>query len=247
MAQIPAPDGQCDSFLVHPGDGKPHPKIVLLMDAFGLRPYLEEMAVRLAGLGYVVVVPNLFYRLRPAPVFSFRFPLAPEQMAEARKEFMPAIQAYDFEAGVRDIGAILDFLDHQPFAARGKAGLTGYCMGGGMALRAAGAYPDRVAVAASFHGGNLATDAATSPSRYAQKAKAKIYVAHADHDSSMPPEQQKRLEKELKEAGVRFEAELYRGALHGFTMKDLPAYNAEALERHWQKVTEIFRELGNNS
>ncbi len=67
-------------------------------------------------------------------------------------------------------------------------GTTGYCMGGAISLTAAGTYPDRVAAAASFHGGNLATDSELSPHRLAPRIAARVYVAGADHDDSYPPE-----------------------------------------------------------
>jgi carboxymethylenebutenolidase len=165
-------------------------------------------------------------------------------MPEAVKELLPAIKQYDFEAGLRDMGIFLDYLADQKEVKPGKVGITGYCMGGGMALRTAARYPDRIAVAASFHGGNLATDDVNSPHRGAASIKASLYIAHADQDASMPPEQQARLREALQESGVHFETELYTGALHGFAMADLPAYNKEALQRHWKKLRELFvREL----
>ena len=52
---------------------------------------------------------------------------------------------------------MLDFLADQPEVAGTKVGTTGYCMGGGLALNAAGRFPDRVGAAASFHGGQIAS------------------------------------------------------------------------------------------
>lgn len=65
---IPTPYGVADAYLAHPDDGKPHPGVLLYMDAFGLRPSLEELAGRLAGHGYTVLVPNVLYRAGRAPV-----------------------------------------------------------------------------------------------------------------------------------------------------------------------------------
>jgi carboxymethylenebutenolidase len=91
-----------------------------------------------------------------------------------------------------------------------------------------------VAAAASFHGGNLASDAPESPHRLAGEIQAEVYVAHADQDRSMPPEQMERLEQAL--AGVTHRAELYEGARHGFTMADLEVYDERADERHWREL-----------
>ena len=70
--------------------------------------------------------------------------------------------------------------------------------------------------------------------------KAELYIAHADNDKSMPPEQIELLQSALKKSGIRFRAELYKGAAHGFTMADLPAYNEVALNRHWDNLFALF-------
>lgn len=239
---IPTADGVCDAFTARPPEAGPFPGVILLMDAFGLRPYLEQMGERLASYGYFVLVPNLFYRVRPAPVLDVSFPVRPENLPEARTKLRALVGNYDYEGGLRDMGAFLDFLAQEKHVRAGKVGLTGYCMGGGLAIRAAGRFPSRVGAVASFHGGNLATDAPLSPVSFAEQIRAKVYVAHADHDSSMPPEQIERFEKAFRRAGVDFEAELYEGAEHGFTMEDLPAHHAGALSRHWEKLPELLRE-----
>ena len=115
-----------------------------------------------------------------------------------------------------------------------------------MAILTAATYPDRVAAAASFHAAGLATDAPDSPHLLLNRIKAELYIAHADNDQHNPPEQIERLRKALEESGVRYQAELYTGAAHGFAMADLPAYNESALKRHWEKLLELFaRSLGN--
>ncbi len=124
----------------------------------------------------------------------------------------------------------------------GKVGLTGYCMGGGMVVRTAAQYPDRVAAGASFHGGGLATDDASSPHRLAGKVRGRLYFGHADQDPFMTPEQIDRLDQALTAAGTVYEAELYGGARHGFTMSDLPVYNREAGDKHWRRLLTLFQE-----
>ena len=76
-----------------------------------------------------------------------------------------------------DTAAALDWLSGQSQARTGKVGVTGYCMGCGIALRAAGTFPDRIAAAAGFHGGNLATDEPDSPHLLAPKITAKVLIA----------------------------------------------------------------------
>jgi carboxymethylenebutenolidase len=237
---LKTPDGDCDTRISYPDEAGTYPAVLLYMDAFGPRPYLYEFAETLAGHGYYVVLPNLFYRVRPAPVIDLPFPLTPAVMPQARAQLLPLFERYEPEFGLRDTAFLLDFLREQKQVRPGPIGVTGYCMGGGLALRAAARFPHRIAAAASFHGGNLASDAPDSPHRLADRIRAEVYVAHADQDRHMPPEQMERLNAALEKANVRFEAETYLGAAHGFTMADLPAYQADALKKHWTKLLALF-------
>src|SRR5262245_34696248 len=74
--EIKPSDGTCDAAFIHPAAGA-HAAVLIWPDAFGLRPSMRDMAKRLAGEGYSVLVPNPFYRVAKAPVFddpaSFNF------------------------------------------------------------------------------------------------------------------------------------------------------------------------------
>jgi carboxymethylenebutenolidase len=239
---IKTKDGICDSFFAEPTTAGKYPAVLFLMDGFGLRPYLNEMALKLAAEGFIVLQPNLLYRSSRSPVIKKSFPLTTDDMPEARAQLMSLIKVYDPEKGVEDVGQFLDFLSQQK-NFNGKIGLTGYCMGGSLALRSAARYADKISAAASFHGGNLATEAANSPHLLLPQIKAKIYVAHADNDGSMPPEQIERFQKAVSDSKVQAKVELYKNALHGFTMADLPAGNAESISRHWTELLNLFSSL----
>jgi carboxymethylenebutenolidase len=106
------------------------------------------------------------------------------------------------ERATRDTEAMLDFLALQPEVAGRMVGTTGYCMGGSFALTAAGRFPDRVAAAASFHGGQIASTSPDSPHLLAGSMKAKVYVAGAENDASFDAEQFDRLSTALTDANV---------------------------------------------
>ncbi len=108
-----------------------------------------------------------------------------------------------------------------------------------MSLTAAGTYPDRVLAAASFHGGQLATDAPDSPHLLAPNMRARVYVAGAIEDASFPDDMKQRLEQALTDAGVDHEIETYP-AKHGWVFRDIPVYDAAASERHWQSMLGLF-------
>ena len=140
----------------------------------------------------------------------------------------------------KDTEAFIAYLDTRDDVAVGRIGTIGFCMGGGMAITAAGFYPDRVAAAASFHGGNLATDAPSSPHLQAPRIKAELLVAGADEDGSYPLEMAHRLEKALSEAGVTHHSEIYVGKKHGWMKPDMPVFDASAAERGWQELFALY-------
>jgi carboxymethylenebutenolidase len=236
---IKTPDGACDTYVSYPDLGGRSPAVVFFMDGIGIRPVLKQMADRIAAEGYYVLLPNMFYRRGRAPVFDVATILKPEN----RPALMELVMSLTPERVVGDAGVFLNFLAEQKeVRASSKVGLTGYCMGGGMVVRTAAHYPDRVAAGASFHGGGLATEDANSPHRLVGKVRGRFYFGHADQDQFMTPEQIDRLDQALKSAGTVFEAEFYTGARHGFTMSDLPVYNREACDKHWQRLLSLFKE-----
>ncbi|MGW2492075.1 dienelactone hydrolase family protein [Streptomyces sp. NPDC001606] len=238
---IETQDGVCDAYLVHPADGQPRPGVLFYQDAYGMRPYLKSMADRLAAAGYTVLVPNVFYRLGRAPVVELPEFIDPDADPTIWDRVGPVVASLTSEMIERDAEAYLRVLADSPVVADGPVALTGYCMGARLALWTAGAHPDRVAAAAGFHGGRLATDAPDSPHLAAPRITAEVYLGHADNDPSLPVEQIELLEKALTDAGVRHTCEVYEGAHHGFTQADTPAYGKEADERHWSALLGLLR------
>jgi len=241
MTQIalPTPDGPARAFTFKPDSGAgPWPGVIIFMDAPAIRPALFEMGERLASHGYFVLLPDLFWRAGPYEPINVREAFADE--AKRREAFGKLRGSTDPERQLVDAKASLDYLASQPEATKGKVGLTGYCMGAGIAVRTAGTYPDRVAAAAGFHGGRLATDAPDSPHLLAPRITAKVLVAGAEEDAGFPPEQADKLREALTAAGVDNEVTIYQGARHGYTMTDLPVYNRDAAERHWREMLQLF-------
>ncbi|MFJ9907372.1 dienelactone hydrolase family protein [Streptomyces sp. NPDC101152] len=237
---ITTEDGVADAYVAHAADGSPQPGVLMYMDAFGLRPHLQSMADRLAEAGYTVLVPNVFYRSGRSPVFDLPEFIDPSTRPQMWEQIMPAMHALTSERAKRDAGAYLQWLADFPLVADGPVAVTGYCMGARLVLYTAGTYPDRVAAAAGFHGGRLATDAPDSPHLAAEHITAEVYFGHADQDQSLPLEQQQLLEETLTAAGVRHRCEVYAGAPHGYTQADTASYNKEAAERHWAALLDLL-------
>lgn len=236
--KIATADGEARAFVFTPGAGDgPWPAVILFMDAPAIRPALFDMGQRLADAGYYVLLPDMFWRVGPYEPIDLKTITTDEQR---RAVFGPLMGSTNPEKQMRDTRAFLDFLDKQPQAKADKVGVTGYCMGGGIALRAAGTFADRIAAAAAFHPGNLATDAEDSVHRLAPKMKAKVLVGGADEDRSFPVEQKDKLAAALAEAGVDAEVSIWPGARHGWVPADMPVHNPEAAERHWRELIALF-------
>jgi carboxymethylenebutenolidase len=232
-------DGVLDVHVFAPESARgPWPAIVLYMDAFGIRPALAQMAQRLASNGYTVVLPNLYYRTPFAP-------FAPNVVATEgpeRERFKGMIASINQKMVMNDTRLVIEALHRHPSVRPGGLGTVGYCMGGGYALSAAGTFPDRVVVAASFHGGSLATDKPDSPHRLAPQMRARVYIGAAEIDASFPPEQQVRLERALTDAGVQHTMEIYPKAKHGFAVTGHIAYDNGAAETHWRRLLDLLKE-----
>jgi carboxymethylenebutenolidase len=211
--------------------------VLLLVDAFGLRPQIEQMADRIAQRGYIVLAPNVFYRGGRGELLAGVDLNDPEQRGPAIEKVMPLARALTPELIASDADAYLDWLAHE---SGGPAALTGYCMGGRLGWAIAAAHPDRVAALGCFHTGGLVTDGEDSPHRRAGEIGAELYFGHADNDQSMPAEAIAVLEKALDAAGVRYTSELYAGATHGFTMADTAAYDPAAAECHWDTLLALL-------
>ena len=244
MVDVPTADGVADAYLVRPDGDGPHPGVLVFMDAFGLRPRIEEMADRIAERGYAVLAPNILYRGGRSPQVDLSGLKDPEQRRRAFEKVFPFIQGLDTAAITRDTGAYLDFLHGQDGVDPGPVAVVGYCMGGTNAVKAIEAYPDQITAVASFHGGRLVSDRPDSPHLSVGRITGAAYFAHADNDASMNAEQIKTLESALDEAGVNYRSEVYPGSPHGFTMADTATYHEPGERRHWVNLFELLdREL----
>jgi carboxymethylenebutenolidase len=238
---IPTPDGDARGFVFTPdASAGPWPAAIMFMDAPAIRPALFDMGERLAQAGYYVLLPDLFWRAGPYDPPDIKAARAGEPAAVAVFQKLRGSTSVDKQ--MIDAKACLDFLTAQPKAKPGKVGVTGYCMGGAIALRAAGLFPDRIAAAASFHGGNMATEDEKSPHRLADRIAAKVLVAGADEDSSFDEAQKERLDKALQDAGVDAQVSIWKGCRHGWVPADMAVHNPQGAERHWKELIALFDE-----
>jgi carboxymethylenebutenolidase len=237
--EIKTPDGVADAALFYPeGKGK-WPAVLVWPDVMSLRPVFREMARRLAADGYVVLVPNLYYRAKKAPIIDGPFNFA---NPDDRAKLTPLRATVTPDGTDRDAVAYVAFLDAQPQTNKArKVGVQGYCMGGPLSFRTAAAVSGRVAAVASFHGGGLVTDQPPSPHLLIPKTNAAYLVAVADNDDKQAPTVKDKLKAAFAEAKRPATVEVYEGAAHGWTVKGSEVYNEPAAEKAWSELLALYK------
>jgi carboxymethylenebutenolidase len=232
-------DGSCDAVLYHPAGQGQSPAVLIWPDIMGLRPAFRDMGRRLSEQGYVVLVPNPFYRSAKAPVIGDNFDFGnPEQRAR-----LTGYRSAMTDNGVAsDAKAFLAFLDAQPQTAKGKkAGVQGYCMGGSLSFRTAAAVPDRIGAVGSFHGGNgLVTKDANSPHLLIAKTNATYLVCQAQNDDAQQPQMKDELKAAFTAARRPATVEVY-AANHGWCVKGSAVYNEAEAERAWSNLSSMYK------
>jgi carboxymethylenebutenolidase len=238
--EIAAADGSAEAYVARPASGR-GPGVLLFIDAIGLRPEIGRIADRIASWGYVVLAPNVFYRTGRAadlaPSGDLRQPGEREAFFATTR---PRVQALTTDNAVADIAAYVGALRGLDGVVRGPIGVTGYCLGARLAVRAAGLYPDEVAAAGGFHGGRLVTEDPDSPHLGLADARAAFVFGHADNDSSMPPDAVVALGEALTAAGLEHSNEIYLGSPHGYVMSDTSMYDEAGAERHFAELRALL-------
>ncbi len=231
--EVATTDGTMTTFLFHPEEGGPHPVVLYLMDAPGIRPELRDMASRLATAGYYVMLPYLYYRGGPYREFG-----ASDEDMHARRDLMATVTPAGI---VTDAAALLASADEDPAARGGPVGVVGFCMSGGLALVVAREFPARVRAAASIHGAWLVRDAPDSPHIGLDAVRAEVHLAWVEGDPTAPPEDLEVLRGALDDADVPYTVDLVTGgAQHGFAPPG-ERYDRTASERHWERVHALLR------
>ncbi len=231
---IPTKDGNTTTFITHPERGGPHPILIFLMDAPGVREELRDMCRRLATVGYYVMLPNLYYRLG----IMERGPAPTDPNDPARARMLGYMNSLTIPTMMNDVEALIAYADGQSAASKGRMGCVGYCMSGRFAINAAVRFP-RVVAAASLYGIRLVSDEADSPHLVAPHTKAELYVGYAERDEYVPLSMVEQF-KAAVAGHSNIEIEGYAGADHAFAFPSRPTYDKVAAERHWERLFALF-------
>jgi dienelactone hydrolase len=207
------------------------PGVLVVHEWTGLGPYVKMRCEKLAALGYVAFGADIYGK-----------GVRPKNTDEASVQ--ATIYRKDRPLMRRRAQAALQVLATNKMVDPKKIAAIGYCFGGGVALELARSGADLAGVA-SFHG-NLDTP---NPAD-AKNIKGKILVMHGGSDPYVTADQVTAFQKEMNDAGVDWELNVYGGAVHGFSNPDNgndvskgAAYNAKADQRSWEAMRQFFAEI----
>jgi carboxymethylenebutenolidase len=236
QVEIRTQDGRMNTFICHPERSSPHPAVIFLMDAPGIREELRDMVRRLAAVGYYVLLPNLYYRSDVEELGPF----VGEAHAATRQKLMQLMGTINIPMVMQDIDALVGFAASDSAASTSAMGCVGYCMSGQYAVNAAVRHKDRIRAAASFYGVALVTDKPDSPHLALRHTDARLYFGCAETDAYAPQEIIDKLRGEVEGSHANAEVEIYPGTAHGFAFPQRPVYNKPAAERHWERLFALF-------
>ena len=222
---LETPEGTMPTFVVHPDGDGPFPVILFYMDAPAIREELYDMARRVAGEGYYVLLPDLFYRFG-----VIRFP---RRTAKSRFVWRECMAHMSNAEVMDDTRAMLDLVDRDPKARPGPLGCIGFCMSGRLVTTAAGTFPDRVATICSMYGVGIVTGKEDSPHFLVKNIKAECYFAFAETDETVPAYVIPTLKAELDTHGTRYRLDVWPGTHHGFSFPARDIYDHDASEKSW--------------
>lgn len=230
-------DGTADAVLLYPDTAGQWPAVLMWPDIRGLRPVFREMGKRLAAEGYVVLVPNPFYRSEKTPAGGLPYDFSDPQGRETLIGFRRAMSDSGIDSDAR---AYLGFLDDVAQTDTGRrAGVQGYCMGGPLSFRTAAAVPGRIGAVGSFHGGGLVTDEPSSPHLLIPQTQAEYLVAVAQNDDARAPEDKNILRRAFDAANTRAIVDVY-AADHGWCVPGSQAYDMAEAERAWAELLAMY-------
>lgn len=218
IVEFPSNGTTGQGYLATPASGS-GPGLVVIQEWWGLDANIKGIADRFAAEGYVALAPDLY-----------RGKIAAEP-DEAGKEMM----ALNIERAAKDMSGAVDEVKRR--SGKDRIGVTGFCMGGGLALYLATKRPDAIAAVAPFYG--IIPWPAAQPEWSAMTAA--VQGHYAGDDGFAPPDSVRALEQQLKDLGKEVEMFIYPGTDHAFFNEDRPEVHApDASQQAWERVLEFF-------
>jgi carboxymethylenebutenolidase len=225
---ISTPDGgRMPAFVALPTAGR-GPGMVVLHEIFGVTEYVKRRARDLAGIGYIAMVPDLYWRLGSDVVID-------ETTQQGLQQGISYVMRLDEAQIVQDIVAALDLMRDAPETG-GKAGVLGFCMGGRLAYKVA--VEDAPDVVVSYYGSGIA-----SQLQDAARVESPVLFQFGSADTFLPLEEAQQIEQAFS-SHPNAEAHIHPGAGHAFDNPSPMFHHAQASADAWPLTTAfLLRQL----
>jgi carboxymethylenebutenolidase len=224
--QINADNGSTfAAYLAKPKQGS-GPGLILLQEIFGINGYMKSMADRFAEEGYVVLVPDLFWRMAPRVELGY-----------GEADFAAALdynERFDLGLAVEDVASTIEALRALPQQA-GKVGALGYCLGGKLAMLAAARTDLDCAV--SYYGVGLDAFLHEVPS-----IQCPMVFHFAGNDALCPPATREKIQAALS-ANPRIEQYVYADCDHAFATPEREHFNKPAAMMAYSRTLTTLRKV----
>ena len=221
MVEFPSNGATGSGYLALPADGG-GPGVVVIQEWWGLVPHITDVCDRYAAEGFCALAPDLFRGESTT------------EPDEAGKLMM----ALNLEQAAKDMGGAVDFLlDHDAVSGE-RVGVTGFCMGGGLALVLAAKRPDAIGAIVPFYGLIPWEDAQPDWSAL----DAPVQGHYAEQDAFFTPEAARALEQQLTDLGKSVEVIIYPDVDHAFfndTRADV--YHEATSRQAWDTALAFLR------
>ena len=226
-AAVPTDAGQMPARLWIPSAGR-GPALLLLQEIFGVSDYIRRRGSDLADAGYVVLAPELYWRIDPAPI--------DESAPGAIEVAMSRVQQLDWPTTVRDAVAALEYLRTRD-EVHGGTGVIGFCFGGGVAFNVAAV--SEVDALVSYYGSALPGLLDLAP-----QVTAPSLHHFGTADDYIGPDAVAAIRQAVTSGGAPVQFETYEGANHAFDNDAFVLHHPEASELAWQRTLAFLaREL----
>ena len=220
--------GSFSAYLAVPST-QPYAAIVLIQEILGVNQNMRQTADAYAQEGYLVLVPDLYWRLEPGVQLD-------SEIKEQWTKGFELLQAFDVDSGVEDLKASLSFLRQYP-SSTGKVGSLGFCLGGKLAYFMAARSDADANV--SYYGVDIDRNLAE-----ATKIQKPLLLHMGGNDEYVSPDAQASIQQELKNNPL-VTIYRYEGVSHGFGRAGSAAYRQAAAElAHDRTLTFLKQHLG---
>ena len=223
---ISTAEGQMPAALLTPLNSERKPAVLLLMEAFGLTSHIRDVAAQIAQEGYVVLVPDLYYRELPDNKFGY------DEVEQA----MAMMWRLDFgQAMETDLAAALAYLQTRPDVKPKRIGVVGFCLGGGLAFFAACKFSEQIAAAATFYG--------MIPDEWLDAVNhitIPVYLFFGGRDPFISGKRIQQIDARFRELHKDYQLKLYPDAGHGFFCNERSDYSLAAAADAWVRLTQFF-------